>query len=496
MILKILIIRSNDRRSIVGLKHSYPTDPMDTMKCNALLSVQRKHFHDVVRHADTRERIEKLSRLKRWMMTRLDDIRQAVYDDFRKPAAEVDATETKVVVSEIDHAIENLHFWKMPVRVTKPLLLIGTRSEIRYEPKGVVLILAPWNFPFLLTVGPLVSAIAAGNCVVVKPSELTPRTSSLIHRMIGELFPENEIAVCEGDASVAEALLELPFDHIFFTGGTEIGRKVMLAAARHLTGVTLELGGCNPVIVDETADLKDTAEKLIWGDFMNNGQSCVSPNHIFVHRTIHEKFTSALMTAYRKLYGNNDADRNPDLGRVINVRHFHRIAALIDRTRDTGARVLLGGTHDESERFIHPTILDDVPWTAPAATEEIFGPVMAVLVYDRIDDVMEHLRSQPKPLCVYIFTRRRKNADYIVERTASGVVGINETTVPFSHPELPFGGVGMSGFGRAHGKSGFETFSNQRSILKQRRGWTTIKLLYPPYTARVRRLIEWAIRYF
>lgn len=466
------------------------------MKFDTLLYAQRKHFHEVVRHAPTRERIEKLSRMKRWMLTHLDDVRRAVYDDFRKPAAEVDATETKVVLSEIDHAMENLHFWCTPVRVTKPLLLIGTRSEIRYEPKGVVLILSPWNFPFLLTVGPLVSAIAAGNCAVVKPSEMTPHTSSLIRRMTNELFPENEIAVCEGDAGVAEALLELPFDHIFFTGGTEIGRKVMTAAARHLTGVTLELGGCNPVIVDETADMEDTAEKLIWGDFMNNGQSCVSPNHIFVHRSVHERLTSALLAAYRKLYGSGDAIRNPDHGRVINVRHFHRVAALIGRTLDSGARVLLGGTHDESQCFIHPTILDEVAWTAPAATEEIFGPVMAVLVYDRIDDVIEHLRSQPKPLCVYIFTRRRKNADYIVARTASGVVGINETTVPFSHPELPFGGIGLSGFGRAHGKSGFETFSNQRSILKQRQGWTTIKLMYPPYTRGVRRLIEWAIRYF
>lgn len=466
------------------------------MNFDALLSAQQHHFYDVVRHTDTRERIEKLSRIKRWILKHLDDVRQAVYDDFRKPAAEVDATETKVVVSEIDHTIENLHFWRTPVRVTKPLLLWGTRSEIRYEPKGVVLILAPWNFPFLLTVGPLVSAIAAGNCVVVKPSELTPRTSSLIRRMIGELFSENEITVCEGDASVAAALLDLPFDHIFFTGGTEVGRKVMAAAARHLTSVTLELGGCNPVIVDETADLQDAAEKLIWGDFMNNGQSCVSPNHIFVHRSVHERFTAALLAAFRKLYGNGDPMRNPDLGRVVNVRHFHRVADLIDRTLAAGARVLLGGTHDESQCFIHPTILDDVAWTAPAVTEEIFGPVTAVLVYDRIDDVMEYLRSRPKPLCMYVFTRRQKNADYIIDRTASGVVGINETTVPFSHPELPFGGVGLSGFGRAHGRSGFEAFSNQRSILRQRRGWTTIKLMFPPYTRGVRRLIEWVIRYF
>ncbi len=460
-----------------------------------LFAAQRVRFYSAVRNRSVADRLDQLRQLRRWILTHLDDIRRAEFDDFKKPPAEVDATDTKIVTSELDQTIANLHFWSLPRKVPKPLLLLGTRSKIILEPKGVVLIIAPWNFPFNLTVGPLVSAIAAGNCVMIKPSELTPATSALIARMVNELFPENEVAVCEGYGSVAESLLELPFDHIFFTGGPEVGRSVMTAAARHLTSVTLELGGCNPVIVDETANLTDAAEKLIWGEFMNNGQSCVSPNHIFVHRSVNADLCTALKKAYRKLYGTAGKE-NPDLGRMVNARHFHRVTALIDQTLKSGARVVLSGPHDEKECFIHPTILDDVGMDSAITTEEVFGPVMALVPYDRIEDVIAHIQAHPNPLCLYMFTGRRKHADQVIRQTSSGLVGINETSVPFFHPELPFGGVGRSGIGRAHGQAGFETFSNQRSILKQRRGWTTIKLTYPPYTPAVRRLIEWVIKYF
>lgn len=462
-----------------------------------VFEAQKAFFQSTVRHTTARERIAKLRRLKSWIFDHQADIRQAVYDDFRKADAEVDLTELKPVLTEISHASSHLKEWMRPKKVKPNLLLLGTRSYILPEPKGVVLILAPWNFPFMLTVGPLVSAIAAGNCAIVKPSELTPHTADLIKNMVGELFDLREVTTFLGDHLVAQALLKLPFDHIFFTGSPEVGKKVMKAAAEHLSSVTLELGGQNPTIVDESADLKDTAEKLVWGKYFNCGQSCMAPNYTFVHERVHDALLEELRKAYARLYPENNGVReNPDFARVVNERHFRRLKKLVERSVKKGAAVAIGGEMAEEERFIAPTVLDDVPLDAPVMQEEIFGPVLPIRRYQQIDEVLEFINNGEKPLALYVFSRNRKNIRRIVNSTSSGTVCINDTTVPFVHPNLPFGGTNYSGIGKAHGYYGFMAFSNEKAVVKQKRGFTSLKLVYPPYTSGVKRIIQWVLKYF
>ncbi len=449
-----------------------------------------------VRASTASERVEKLLRMKKWILRQSDAICRAEFDDFRKPFSETLATDIKVVLNEIDHAAQNMRFWMRPRRVPAPFLLFGSRSRVEYQSKGVVLILGAWNYPFNLSVGPLVSAVAAGNCVILKPSEWALQTAEIVHALVREVFPENEVSVQCGGPDVAEALLKLPFDHVFFTGSPEIGKKVMAAAAQNLSGVTLELGGQNPAVVDRSANLKDTAEKIIWGELLNAGQSCVSPNHIFVHRDVETSFISELLRAYHKQVGKANARHNPDLGRMINRRHYDRVLNAIRQTIDKGSEIVLTGDHDPDDCFIHPTIVRNVSPDAPLVTEEIFGPVIALLPYRDEQEIVDHIRRHGHPLCLYLFTRRKKWARQIIDATSSGLVAINETTVPFFHSELPFGGLGRSGFGRSHGHAGFLAFSNERSVYSQRSWTSTIKLIYPPYTPFVKRLIRWIVRYF
>ncbi len=463
-----------------------------------VFEAQKAFFQSTVRHSTARERIAKLRRIKSWIFAHQSEIQRAVYEDFRKADAEVDLTELKPVLTEIAHASAHLKKWMRPKRVKPNLLLLGTQSYILPEPKGVVLILAPWNFPFMLTVGPLVSAIAAGNCAILKPSEMTPHTAELIRKMVSDLFAPQEVTTFLGDHLVAQSLLNLPFDHIFFTGSPEVGKKVMKAAANHLSSVTLELGGQNPTIVDESADLKDTAEKLVWGKYFNCGQSCMAPNYTFVHEKVHDPLLEELRKAFSRLYPENSKSirENADFARVVNDRHFRRLRKLINRSVKKGAAVIMGGEMAEEDCFIAPTILDDVPLDAPVMQEEIFGPVLPIRTYQNIDEVLEFINRGEKPLALYIFSRNRKNIRRIVNSTSSGTVCINDTTVPFVHPNLPFGGTNYSGIGKAHGYYGFMAFSNEKAVVKQKRGFTSLKLVYPPYTRTVKRMIHWVLKYF
>jgi len=457
----------------------------------SLLSRQRAHHQAAVKGTAARTRIGKLRSMSRWILAHRQDIRDALMADFRKPEAETDISDIKPVLAEIDHAAEHLHNWMRDKPVPSGLLMLGTSGHVSHEPKGVALILAPWNFPFMLTMGPLVSAIAAGCCAVIKPSEMTPHTAALMGKMIAELFRPEEIALVQGDYTVAESLLTLPFDHIFFTGSPEVGKKVMAAAAVNLTSVTLELGGMNPVIVDETADLRDAADKLIWGKFINCGQSCMSTNVIWAHRSIQEALIDALKVAFGRLYGDIEkAQTNPDLARPVNDRHFARLRALLEGSLSAGAKVVLGGGSDASERYLAPTILRDVPLHAPVMQEEIFGPILPIVAYDTVEDVIAHINANPKPLAINIFTQKDRNADYIIARTSAGTTCINDTTLQFIHPNLPFGGVNTSGIGKAHGHYGFMAFTNERAVVKQRTGITSAKLLYPPYKQVVQQTID------
>ncbi|NML67540.1 aldehyde dehydrogenase family protein [Hymenobacter sp. RP-2-7] len=450
-----------------------------------------------LRAADVAARRQRLRRLEAWLLAHRADVQQVLYQDFKKPAAEVDLTELWPTLTELRHTRRHLRRWLARRRVGTPLALLGTRSWVQLEPKGVVLIIAPWNYPFYLALDPLVSALAAGNAVVIKPAEQTPATSALLRRLAEALFQPDEVLVVEGGQAEATALLALPWDHIFFTGSPAVGKVVMRAAAEHLSGLTLELGGKSPAIVDDTANLRDTAEKLVWGKFLNAGQTCVAPDYVLVQASVRDALVQALRAAIQQLY---NADRqgiaqSPALARIVNARHFARLAGLLADAQARGATVALGGRADASQLYLEPTILTDVPAGATVLEEEIFGPLLPVLPFNTLPDAVAYVNARPKPLAQYVFSTSSANQRYLLAAVAAGGAAVNETIIQLAHPDLPFGGVGNSGLGKAHGYAGLLAFSNEKAVLQQRVGFTGIKPFYPPYTPRVRRLLDLLLRY-
>jgi aldehyde dehydrogenase (NAD+) len=450
-----------------------------------------------VSKAPIKNRIEKLKKLENWIMDNKQTIRDAIYKDFRKPATDVDLTEVFTSLSEIRHTISHLKKWARLRRVKRTMALITTRSWVQYEPRGVVLIIAPWNYPFNLIVTPMVSAIAAGNCVILKPSELAKNTSSLISQMIEELFPNNEVAVIEGGKDTAIELLNKPFDHIFFTGSSNVGKKIMVAASKNLSSITLELGGKSPVVIDETANLSDAAQKIIWSKLMNCGQTCLAPDYLLVHETILHELINKLKHFITKLYGANNSDwqSNSDYARIIDNQHFQRLSQVLNETVRSGAKIELGGELSEAEKYIPPTVLSNVKEDSAIMEEEIFGPMLPILTYANIDKAINLIRSKPKPLALYIFSKSQQNIDRVLADTSSGGVCINDTVIHFSQTNLPFGGVNDSGTGRTHGFHGFKTFSNEKAVVKHNR-FSPLKLMYPPYTKRVRKIVDIIVKYF
>lgn len=447
---------------------------------------QKKHCAAVAA-TTAAQRVEKIDRLRAALMARRDEIRAAMWEDYRKPPAEVDLSEIYPVVGEAKHAMRRLRSWMKPRRVATRLALFGSRSTIVYEPKGVVLIISPWNFPFNLTLGPLVSAIAAGNCVILKPSELTPASTACMKRILSDLFEEREVAVIEGDAAVSEALLRHKFDHVFFTGSPAVGKIVMKAAAEHLTSVTLELGGKSPVIVDETANISEAARKIAWGKFFNCGQACIAPDYVLVHETVEAAFL-------QKLSAEIDALGDASRGVIVNERHGARIRRLFDAAVEQGARVVKGGAFNGRE--ISPTVLSGVALDTPLMQEEIFGPILPVLSYATLEDALAIIAAKEKPLVLYLFSRDRRVVRDVLANTRAGGTTINHTMIHFYELELPFGGVGHSGAGKAHGHSGFEAFSNARGVLDQRLPFSAIELLFPPYSGRLKKaLVDFTVRW-
>jgi len=442
------------------------------------------------------QRIAKLKRLHDAMLRYREDIKAAVWQDFRKNATETDISELGVVNTEIRQAIRNLRSWMAHRQVDTPLPLIGSSSEIRYEPKGVCLILSPWNFPFNLTFSPLVLAIAAGNCVVVKPSEYAPASSALMKKMLAECFPPEEVAVFEGDAMMAQELLLLPFNHIFFTGSPAIGKVVMGAAAKHLASVTLELGGKNPVIVDETANLDICASKLVWTRMMNAGQSCISPDYVLVHENVQDALVQKIGEKIRQFFGDTaEAQRNsPDYCRLISDRHFGRVTSLIHEAVQRGARVAHGGESDAATRYVQPTVLTHIPEDATIWNEEVFGPVLSVRSYKTLQEAIAYIGTKPTPLASYMFSGRNRDVKYFLNETRSGGVTVNDCEIHFFNTELPFGGMNNSGIGKTHGKFGFLEFSNARGVCYQNRFFPGTNLFHPPYRrSRLANLIVEAV---
>lgn len=445
-----------------------------------------------LRRSTVAERIAKLKRLRAALMAHRQAVLDAAAKDFRRPPVETEFTELMPVLMDISDHCRNLRKWLKPRRVGPTAMTLGTRAWTRYEPRGRCLIIAPWNYPITLTLGPLVPAIASGNTVMIKTSEIAPHFSGVLARIVRSAFEPSEVAVFEGDASVATTLLELPFDHCFFTGSPDIGKIVMAAASRHLCSVTLELGGKSPVVVDHTADVELAARTIAWGKSINSGQTCIAPDHLYVHRKLADRFVECMGRQWSAWYGEGAHARDAPLARVINARHAHRIKHLIDDALARGARLLYGGTVDVDEHFVSPTLLSEVPPDAKIMHEEIFGPVLPVIVFDHIDEVIARINAAPKPLALYIWTRNPRCADALIEQTSAGGTCINHVAAHFLHHRLPFGGVNHSGLGSYHGEWGIRAFSHERSILKTQ--VLLARMFFPPYTRGVQRLLGWILK--
>ena len=453
---------------------------------------ERVKEHSVIlRTSSVNERKTRLKKLESWILSHRADIHEAVYKDLQKPFQETDLTEVFVVLSEIRKARKNLRSWMMSKPAGTSITYLGTKAETYFEPKGACLIIAPWNYPFQLAISPLVSAIAAGNTAIVKPSEFAEKTSELIEKMCQEIFRPEEVSVVLGAVNESQELLALPFDHIFFTGSPQVGKIVMTAAAKHLTSVTLELGGKSPTIVDKSANIKDAAEKIAWGKWQNAGQVCIAPDYLFVHEDVKEKLIEHLIVQSEKLYGTNET-----YGGIISRHHHNRINDLMADAIDKGANIEFGGKSDRDNLRFTPTLLSSVAKNSRVMEEEIFGPILPLQTYSDLSEVIRFVNSKPKPLALYVFSSKNSVIERVKKETSAGMMTINDTVLQFGHPDLPIGGVNNSGIGKAHGHTGFLAFSNEKAILKQRRGLTMAKTVYPPYSSFKKFMIDFMVKYF
>lgn len=441
-------------------------------------SSKRKYFDD----GNTKSyefRVSNLKNLKGTIKKYEDDIIKALSFDLRKPLFESYTAEIGVVYQEIDHTIKNLKNWMKPKKVPTPIYLQPANSYIYLEPKGIVLIISPWNYPFQLAISPLIGAIAAGNCVVLKPSNQSKETENIIWKIISEVFPDNYISVIKGPGSdtVTPLIENYRFDHIFFTGSVSVGKKILELAAKHLTPVTLELGGKSPTIVHEDAEVDIAAKRIAWAKFYNAGQTCVAPDYLLVHESIKDELIQRMSYYIGKYFGENPIE-SPNLGRIINEKRFDRLVSLLD-----GCNIIEGGVYNKKDKFISPTLVDGINIDHPIMKEEIFGPIFPVLTYNHLLEVVDIVRMNPYPLALYLFTKSKTVEDYILENIQFGGGCINHAISHVANSNLPFGGIGFSGMGRYHSKYTFDTFSHEKSIFKSR-GKIDSNILYPPYNEK------------
>ena len=428
-------------------------------------------------------RQESLKKLYRIIKNRQDDIAQALWQDLHKGSVESYATEIGFVLQDISHTLKHLRSWSKPKKVATPLSQFPAKSYIYAESYGLVLIISPWNYPFQLTIAPLIAAVAAGNCVAVKPSPLAKATAQIIDEILTQAFDNRHVCAFLGENSLTIDLLKEHFDYIFYTGSTSFGKTVMEMAAQNLTPVTLELGGKSPCIILPDADLKLSARKIIFGKFLNNGQTCVAPDYILVPAVLKKDLLRELQTTLKAFYPNYDK-----LACIISESHLKRLIKLLENEK-----IVCGGNYDFAQRFLEPTIIDEVSFLSPIMQEEIFGGILPVISYDNWQDTLQYLKSKPKALAAYIFTQDQAVAQEIIDKLSFGGGCVNDTIMHLVNPHLPFGGVGLSGMGAYHGKAGFDTFSHYKSVLKRRRKWE-IANIYPPYTKRTMKMLKRFIR--
>lgn len=452
-------------------------------RINCVFKNQQTHQY-VLRQSNAAQRIEQLRKLKSVIQENENAIYHALHKDLRKSGFEAAVTELIFVYGEIDFAIKNLGSWMSPTRIGKSLSNPFAKNRIYYEPKGVCLIIAPWNYPFQLVMSPLVSAIAAGNCVMIKPSEISAATSKIICKIILDTFEEEQVACIEGNADVSSQLLELPFDHIFFTGSTEIGKVVMTAAAKNLTSVTLELGGKSPTIIDKDVNLEKAAKKIAWGKLVNAGQTCIAPDYLLIPHQRMDEFIGLYKQFATEMYFKASGEINTAAyGKIISKKHFDRLSGLISEAVDNGARINWGGKVDDKNQTIYPAVLSQIPDGVKLMEEEIFGPILPIIPYGDLDEAIKFVNEKSKPLALYIFSTNNKNINKIIKSTSAGGTCVNDVLVHIANPKVPFGGANHSGMGSSHGYFGFKNFSHERTVVKQR-GIDFNDMVYPPYHAK------------
>lgn len=439
---------------------------------------KQRNFFQTGKTKDINFRITQLKKLKQVILSNETAINQALKADLNKPELEAYITETAIVLKEIDYSLRHIKNWTKPKKTAVTLEYLPGTARIIAEPLGLVLIIGPWNYPMQLIIAPLVGAIAAGNCAIVKPSEYAPHTAQILAEILQKIFDDNYIAIVQGGVEISQKLLAEKFDHIFFTGGQAVGKIVMSAAAQNLTPVTLELGGKNPCIVDTDINIEYTARRITWGKFLNAGQTCVAPDYLLVNKNIKEDLLSCIGKTIHEFYGENP-QTSPDYPRIINEKQFHRVVNLLKE-----GDIRIGGKTDLNELYIAPSIIENIPPESSIMESEIFGPILPVIEYSDITEAIKLINSKPKPLALYLFSYNQNLHQKVLEQTSSGGICINDTVLQFGVTSLPFGGVGDSGMGSYHGKASFDTFSHYRSIL-HRNFLVDVKLRYAPYKGKL-----------
>lgn len=425
-----------------------------------LIQKQREFFFQG-KSKDVSYRVKALEKLKTMIKDHEKELMQALKQDLNKSEFDAYLTEIGILLEEIRFTLKHVENWAKPRKVKSSLTTVGAKGYIYPEPYGVALIISPWNYPFQLAIAPLIGAIAAGNCAIIKPSELTPATSALLAKIIQKTFPEEYIAVVVGGVETSQALLKEKFDYIFFTGSVPVGKIIMEAASKHLTPVTLELGGKSPCIIHKDANLKLAAKRIAWGKFINSGQTCIAPDYLFVHSEVKSEFLQNFKEAVEEIYGKNVIE-SQKMTRIVSERHFERLAFFLKN-----GSIYFGGGHDVSKLTIEPTVLTDITWDDEVMQDEIFGPILPVLEYTDLQGIIHQVNERPKPLALYLFSESKQIEETILNQISFGGGCVNDTVYHLSTPHLPFGGVGESGIGAYHGKGSFDVFSHEKSILKQ-----------------------------